>query len=195
MLRAVAGCSPNTRFGLESFVVNDWSASFAELRLGQSFVSRQRTITEADLVDFAALVGDRHPHGGDAQFVMNSRFDERIADSVGILSYAAALAPFHPERVLAIRRISDAVFERPVSAGQTIHLEGTITRLQKGDDETGLVTWGWSVRDNHHTLICHARLDVLWRAGEGQNPPTTVPGRQVAEDMDLVDYPSGVVPW
>jgi 3-hydroxybutyryl-CoA dehydratase len=173
----------------------NWSASFAELRLGQSFVSRERTITEADLVDFAALMGDRRPQRGDARFGANGRFDERIADSVGVLSYAAALAPFRPERALAIHRISDAVFECPVTVGQTIHLEGTITRLQEVDDGTGLVTWSWSVRDNHHTLVCHARLDVLWRADEAQNPPTSVPDRQVPEDMDLIDYPSGVVPW
>ena len=42
-------------------------------------VSRGRTITEADVVQFAALTGDLHPQHTDAAWAAESRFGERVA--------------------------------------------------------------------------------------------------------------------
>ena len=56
-----------------------WNAPFEELEAGQPFTTRGRTVTEADVVGFAALTGDWHPQHSDAQWAADSPFGERIA--------------------------------------------------------------------------------------------------------------------
>ena len=63
----------------------------------------RRTITEADLVSFAAITGDWHPQHVDAEWAAQSRFGERIAHGMLVLSYSVGLMGFDPERVVALR--------------------------------------------------------------------------------------------
>jgi 3-hydroxybutyryl-CoA dehydratase len=144
----------------------EWSAPFERLSVGQSLLTRGRTVTEADVVGFAALTGDRHPQHVDASWAQDSRFGERIAHGMLIVSYAVGLMPFDPERVVALRRIADVVFKRPLKIGETIRADGRIAELGALDDELGLVGCAWSIRNQDDALLCRARIDVLWRRGE-----------------------------
>src|SRR5258708_229517 len=103
-----------------------------------TFVTRRRTITEADVVAFSAQTGDWHPQHSDATWAAQSPFGERIAHGMLILSYAIGLVPLDPERVMALRRVADAVFKRPVRLGDTIRVRGRIEALQPVSDEAGL---------------------------------------------------------
>ena len=51
-------------------------------------------------------------------------FGERIAHGLLVLSIAAGLVPFDPQRVIALRRVRDVVFKRPVRFGDTITRRG-----------------------------------------------------------------------
>lgn len=141
----------------------NFSAPFEQLVSGQSFVSRGRTITEADVVAFAALTGDWHPQHADAHWAKDSAFGERIAHGMLIVSFAVGLVPFDPDRVVALRRIGEAVFKRPVRFGDTIHIEGSVAELRELDGATGLVAWTWKVVNQDGRLVCRARVEVLWR--------------------------------
>ena len=141
----------------------NWSAPFHELRLGDDFVTRGRTVTEADVTGFAALSGDWHPQHADAQWAAGSPFGERIAHGMLVLSLAAGLVPFDPERVLALRRVRDAVFKRPVRFGDTLRVRGRVAELAPAGDEAGLVTLDWSVLNQDDRVVCRARVEVLWR--------------------------------
>ena len=57
---------------------------------------RGRTITEADLVSFAALTGDWHPQHADAEWADAGRFGERVAHGMLVLSYAVGLVRVRP---------------------------------------------------------------------------------------------------
>jgi 3-hydroxybutyryl-CoA dehydratase len=144
----------------------DWSAPFEDLRTGQAISTRGRTVTEADVVGFAALTGDWHPQHADAGWAAQSRFGERIAHGMLILSYAVGLMPFDPERVVALRRIADVVFKRPLKIGETISVDGSLAELSPLDEQIGLVGCAWSVRNQDDALVCRARVDVLWRRDE-----------------------------
>ncbi len=111
---------------------------FDALAVGERFSTGGRTIGEADITGFATLTGDTHPQHTDAEWAAGSRFGERIAHGLLVLSYAAGLVPFDPERVLALRRVGDAVFKHPVKIGNTIHVEGEIT--SKRELDTGTVS-------------------------------------------------------
>jgi acyl dehydratase len=136
---------------------------FDELELGAQFTTRGRTITEADLVSFSALTGDFHPHHVDAAWASESAFGERIAHGMLILSYAVGLVPFDPERVMALRRVTEAVFKRPVRLGDTIHVEGSIEGIEPVDGECGLTTWHWNVVNQDGRVVARLKLEVLWR--------------------------------
>jgi 3-hydroxybutyryl-CoA dehydratase len=140
-----------------------WWAPFEALEAGQEFTTRARTVTEADVVSFAALTGDWHPQHADAQWAAASPFGERIAHGMLVISLAAGLVPFDPGRVIALRRVSDATFKRPVRFGDTLHVEGRIKELGAASDEAGLVTFAWNVVNQDGRTVCRACVEVLWR--------------------------------
>ena len=112
-------------------MTNPFAQEFDALEGGERFVTQGRTITESDLVSFAALTGDFHPQHVDASWAASSRFGERIAHGMLVLSYAIGLLPIDPERVVALRRVSDVVFKHPVYIGDTIHVEGELARTPR----------------------------------------------------------------
>jgi acyl dehydratase len=141
----------------------DFSQPFERLAVGQGFATRGRTVTEADVVGFSALTGDWHPQHSDAQWAASSHFGERIAHGMLVVSFAVGLVPFDPDRVVALRRITDTVFKRPVRFGDTISVRGSVAGLRDIDDAAGLVTWTWKVINQDAETACRARVEVLWR--------------------------------
>jgi 3-hydroxybutyryl-CoA dehydratase len=140
-----------------------WNAPFDSLVVGQKFATRGRTVTEADVVGFSALTGDWHPQHADAVWAAAGPFGERIAHGMLVLSFAAGLVPFDPDRVVALRKVADATFKRPVRFGDTIRVEGRVDAVSPIGDEAGLVTLGWSVRNQDGQLAVRAKVEVLWR--------------------------------
>jgi 3-hydroxybutyryl-CoA dehydratase len=140
-----------------------WWAPFEALEPGQEFTTRGRTVTEADVVAFASLTGDWHPQHCDAEWAGESPFGERIAHGMLVVALAAGLVPFDPGRVVALRRVADATFKRPVRFGDTLHVEGRIAELAAASDEAGLVTFAWNVVNQEGRTVCRARVEVLWK--------------------------------
>jgi acyl dehydratase len=154
-----------------------WWAPFEALEVGQAFTTRGRTVTEADVVAFAALTGDWHPQHADAQWAAQSPFGERIAHGLLVVSLAAGLVPFDPGRVVALRRVADATFKRPVRFGDTLHVEGRVAELAPGGGDAGLVTLAWSVVNQDGRAVCRARVEVLWRR-DGAAEPMPLPATE-----------------
>ena len=91
-----------------------WSDPFEQLSVGQRFESGERAVRDTDVIVFSALTGDWHPQHCDPEWAAASPFGERIAHGMLVLSLAVGLVPLDPARVLALRRVSDVVFKRPV---------------------------------------------------------------------------------
>jgi 3-hydroxybutyryl-CoA dehydratase len=127
------------------------------------FSSRGRTITEADVVAFSALTGDWHPQHSDAVWAADSAFGERIAHGMLIVSFAIGLVAFDPEQVVALRRIRDVVFKRPVRLGDTIHVEGTEAERREVDAATALVTWNWRIVNQDDELVARVAIEAVCR--------------------------------
>ncbi len=138
-----------------------FSAPFEELTEGARFTTRGRTVTEADVVAFAGLTGDFHPQHVDAEWAANKPFGERIAHGLLVLSTAAGLVPFDPERVVALRKVRDVVFKRPVRFGDTIRVDGKVADLRPVDDSVGLVAVALNVTSGGRTVL-RATVEVLW---------------------------------
>lgn len=130
---------------------------------GATFVSRGRTVTEADIVMFASLTGDFSPQHTDAVFAAGSPFGERVAHGLLVVSYAVGLIPIDASRIVALRRFDQVVFKRPVRIGDTIHLEARIARVRTADADHDTVSWDWNVKRDDGKTAVTAKVDVLWR--------------------------------
>jgi acyl dehydratase len=124
-----------------------------------------RTITEADVMAFATLTGDMHPQHTDRRWAADSPFGERVAHGMLVLSYAVGLVPFDPERIVAMRRIENAVFKRPVRIGDTIRVEA---KLLREDDGRGVEAWEWRVLNQRDRLVARAVVEAVVRREESQ---------------------------
>lgn len=106
---------------------------FEEFAVDQSVVSPSRTITEADIVSFAALSGDWNAIHTDAQFAARHAFGQRVAHGLLIMSIASGLATrlgILEETVLAFREIGGWKFAQPVFIGDTIRVRATVSKTK-----------------------------------------------------------------
>jgi 3-hydroxybutyryl-CoA dehydratase len=118
---------------------------YEDYQVGQKLVTRARTITEADIVQFGSLTGDFNPMHFDAEYMKSHMLGQRIAHGLLTVSYAAGQAyqlGFMEKTVLAFREMN-MKFSVPVYIGDTIHVE---IEVRERKDAVrlggGLVTFG-----------------------------------------------------
>jgi 3-hydroxybutyryl-CoA dehydratase len=130
---------------------------------GDRFATSGRTIHEEDIMSFARLTGDMHPQHTEADWAADSRFGERIAHGLLVQACAVGLVRFDPERVVALRRVGDAVFKLPVRIGDTIHVEGQVVGSREVDDDTELVEHRWKVVNQDGRMVLRMNVEVVCR--------------------------------
>jgi acyl dehydratase len=141
-----------------------FARGFAELRPGDRFVTERRSVCERDILAFAALTGDTHPQHTDPDWAAGSRFGEQIAHGLLVVSLAVGLMPLDPDRIVALRRVSDTVFKQPVKIGDIVHVEGEIVRTRELDDRDGLVEMRLRIVNGEGRLAVRASVELVWRA-------------------------------
>lgn len=101
---------------------------FEDFEIGDSIDSVGRTITEADVVQFAMLSGDWNLIHTNAEYAKDQLAGERIAHGLLVLSIASGLAVrlgFMEDTVMAFMGL-EWEFRQFVRIGDTIHLRATI---------------------------------------------------------------------
>jgi len=102
---------------------------FEEFEVGQTIASAGRTITEADIVNFAGLTGDWNQMHTDARFAASHPFGQRVAHGLLVMSIASGLVMrlgFLEGTALAFREIGEWKFSLPVFIGDTIQVRATV---------------------------------------------------------------------
>lgn len=102
---------------------------YEDYALGTKLTTRGRTITEADIVNFAGLTGDYNPMHTDAEYMKTHLMGQRIAHGMLSLSYAVGQAyqlGFMEGTILAFRGL-EMKFSLPVYIGDTLHVELTVS--------------------------------------------------------------------
>jgi 3-hydroxybutyryl-CoA dehydratase len=144
-----------------------FARAFDELRVGELFSTEARAVEEEDILSFAELTGDRHPLHTDPDWAAGSRFGEQIAHGLLVLSFAVGLLPLDPVRVVALRRLGDAVFKQPVKIGDTVHVEGEIVSARELDAEHGLVEARLRIVNQQGRLAVRSTVELVWRRASG----------------------------
>jgi acyl dehydratase len=120
-------------------------AYFEDCRVGDKVVTPGRTITEADLVLFAAHTGDWLPPHTDVEFAKTTPFGERIAHGLLTLAVGSALLlrlgefTFLPRSSIAVAEVDKVYFRNPTRIGDTLYLETEIQRMLELDQGRGLL--------------------------------------------------------
>jgi len=105
---------------------------FEEFAVGDSVTSSGRTITEADIVAFAALSGDWNAIHVDAEYAAKGMFGERIAHGLLGLAVASGLAVqlrFIEGTVIAFMGL-DWKFRAAIKIGDTIRVHAEVAELK-----------------------------------------------------------------
>lgn len=122
---------------------------FDELRIGETFITHRRTVTEADVVNFAGVSGDFFYAHMDDVAAKDSFFAKRVAHGYFVLSAAAGLfVDPAPGPVLANYGLEGLRFVKPVYIGDTIQARLTCKQRTAKEDREGQVPQGvvhWDV--------------------------------------------------
>jgi len=106
-------------------MTNSRGLTFDDFEIGDRYASQGRTITEADVVNFAGLSGDFNPLHTDAEFGKNTPFGERIAHGMLIVSIATGMANwtgiFEGTTLALMEQVIR--YKGAVKFGDTVHLE------------------------------------------------------------------------
>ena len=105
---------------------------FEEFHVGDSVTTPGRTVTETDVVNFAALSGDWNAIHCDAEYAKSTPFGERIAHGLLGLSIASGLAVrsgFIEGTVIAFMAV-DWKFRAAVKIGDTIHVHAEVAEVK-----------------------------------------------------------------
>ena len=149
---------------------------FEEFQQGEEFLSPGRTVTEADVVNFAALSGDWNDLHVNEEFARSSPFGRRIAHGALIFSISTGLAgqtdPSKYPDLIAYYGVDRLRFVRPVFLGDTIRLRQTVQSLVPRDEKSGVVNILCEViqQADALTLVYTARLLVRRRPGLAEVP-------------------------
>jgi len=124
------------------------SKYFEDFELNSTEKSRGRTITEADIVNFAGLSGDFVELHMNAVHAAEGPFGQRIAHGALVFSVSTGLMVQMSDindTVLAFYGLDKLRFTRPVFIGDTIHVVKMVLAKSLKAPGRGLVTFDTAV--------------------------------------------------
>ena len=140
---------------------------FEEFAVGDVTESVGRTITEADVVNFAALSGDWNLIHTDAEYSKAQMFGQRVAHGLLVLSIASGLAVrlgFMEDTVIAFRGL-EWKFARPVFIGDTVRLRVTVDeKKEMARLGGGLVNFKLDVLNQKDEVVQRGVWEILCKA-------------------------------
>lgn len=142
---------------------------FEDLAPGTAFTSPSRTITETDVVMFAAMSGDYNElHTSEEWARERGPFGRRVAHGFLCLGVGHALMlrlGILEGTALALLGIEDWRFLSPVFFGDTLHVEFAVVeaRPSRSHADRGIVKFSCAYRNQHGVVVQSGRQVVLVR--------------------------------
>jgi 3-hydroxybutyryl-CoA dehydratase len=131
------------------------SQYFEDFTVGNVNTSRTRTVTEADIVNFAGLSGDFVELHMSETYAAKGPFGKRIAHGALVFSISTGLSVQMDQitdTVIAFYGMDKLRFTHPVFIGDTIHVtKKVLSKDQK--DAGGVVTFETSVLNQDGKLV------------------------------------------
>lgn len=138
---------------------------FDEIEIGASCRTKGRTLTEADLVNFAGISGDFNHLHTNAERMKGSEFGERIVHGALVFSVMTGLlwqsrSEREQDAVVAFYGVDRLRFIQPVLLGDTIHVESEVIETERRDHPvaTGLLRYDMQVKNQHGDVVLACEL-------------------------------------
>jgi acyl dehydratase len=149
---------------------------FEDLNAGDAFLSPTRTITEADVVNFACLSADFNRLHVDAEYASGTPYGQRIAHGLLVLSVMSGLTT----RMLLNQHLEPSLlglldiqcrFPKPTFIGDTLRARVEIiqkTETSKGD--RGVVAFGRQAINQRGEVV----VEGIWKLLVRRRPAGTI---------------------
>lgn len=143
---------------------------FDELEIGETFVSRGRTITEADVVNWAALSGDWYVLHTDAHYAARTHFGQRVVHGLLVHAITTGLGvPPEAPAIIANYGTDNLRFVAPTFIGDTIHLESAVLeKTVKREGRDGVAKLRWNAVNQNGTTVMVSDLQILMACAGGR---------------------------
>lgn len=133
----------------------DTDRYWEEIELGETFeVEDARTVTEADIVNFAGVIDDFHPIHVSETFARDrTMFDGRIAHGNFIASVSEAIVLEENPRSFSYGH-DNVRFVNPVYVGDTISVSREVVDKEEHDAEYGKVVYRYETTTQDGEVVC-----------------------------------------
>ena len=135
-----------------------------DFEIGMRFITRSRTVTEADIVNFAGLSGDWNPLHVDLEHARRGPFGERIAHGLLGLTIASGLMQsleLYPDTLVAFLGLTWR-FRKPIKIGDTIRVEQVIAeRRETKNKERGILVIDTKVLNQRNEIVQEGDRQVM----------------------------------
>jgi len=132
------------------------SLYFEDFTVGVEHVTRGRTITESDIMNFAGLSGDFIELHTNEEYARQSSYGRRIAHGMLTLSISTGLMTrmnLVTDTVVAFYGIDKLRFVKPVFIGDTIHVKKKVADTMAKGGTAGVVTFDTSVLNQNGEAV------------------------------------------
>jgi len=115
---------------------------FDDLNVGDQWNTHGRTLTQADIVNFACMSGDFNPLHVDEEYASRTPFGQTIAHGLLGLAWVAGLSSENPAvQTSAFVCIRDWQFHRPIYPGDTVSVETKVAEKHEKGRRNGRIVW------------------------------------------------------
>ena len=138
-------------------------STFDELAIGRSLQTEARTITLADIDEFAAFTGDTfYAHLDEVAARTNPFFGGRVAHGYLVLAFAAGLfVDPAPGPVLANIGLDKLRFRKPVRPGESIAVHLSVKEKRPRKPTFGEVRWDVAITNGSGDVVATYELLTL----------------------------------
>lgn len=147
------------------------SRFFGDFQVGEEFVTHGRTVTEADMVNFAGVTGDINPLHMDEEYAKTTRFGRRVPHGqlIFVLSLGLAervIVSMFEHSIVAFYGVDRMRFLKPVFIGDTIKLRRRVEALEpRADGTAGVLTFEDNVLNQRGEVCLRYSPKYLLKTG------------------------------
>jgi acyl dehydratase len=129
---------------------------FEDFEIGQEFISPGRTVTEADIINFAGLTGDWSELHVNREFAEKGHFGQRIAHGALTFSLSTGLSVrigLLDEGLIAFYGVERLRFIQPVYIGDTLRVRKRVESKEDKGERSGLLTFTTHVLNQRNEIV------------------------------------------
>jgi acyl dehydratase len=137
---------------------------YEDYAIGDAFITPARTVTETDVMMFAALSGDYNRLHTDAEYAAQGPFGARIAHGLLGLSFVIGLSyrtEIDPDGAVAFLGLSWK-FSGPIKLGDTIHATIRIANMRPTRDPArGIIIQSTQLLNQRDEIVQSGELTMM----------------------------------